>query len=299
MIETQGKNSTYQMIKRGISLCLAVLTVVAMLPFAALGVAAAGSGDFTYAINGDGTATVTGYTGSDTKVVIPEEIDGYKVSAIGGWAFESCTFLTNITIPDSVTSIGSGAFSDCTSLTSITIPKGVISLGYINVFDGCSSLATIYVAPGNTYYSSEDGVLYSFNKTELIRYPEGKIGNEFAIPDSVTSIEEFAFSGCTSIIRVMIPNSVTSIDRSAFFNCTSLTNITIPDSVTWIGNNAFFDTAYYNSSDNWANGVLYIGKHLIKCEESFSGLRNQRRDKNGCGVCFLPMHIAHKRDNSG
>ena len=86
------------------------------------------------------------------------------------------------------------------------------------------------------------------------------------IPDSVTSIEWGAFLGCSSLTSVTIPDSVTSIERGAFSGCSSLTSVTIPDSVTSIGDEAFSGTAYCNNDANWENGVLYIGKHLIRAK---------------------------------
>ncbi|MGN0172149.1 MAG: leucine-rich repeat protein [Acutalibacteraceae bacterium] len=91
------------------------------------------------------------------------------------------------------------------------------------------------------------------------------------IPGSVTSIGEYAFYGCSSLTSVTIPDSVTSIDSCAFSDCSSLTSVTIPDSVTGIDGNAFTGTAYYNNSDNWKNGVLFIENHLIKVDSTLSG----------------------------
>lgn len=82
------------------------------------------------------------------------------------------------------------------------------------------------------------------------------------IPDSATFLS--GFSGCTNLTSIIIPDSVTSIGGGAFMNCTGLTSIIIPDSVTSIGNLAFYNTEYFNNLDNWDNGILYIGKHLIK-----------------------------------
>ena len=83
----------------------------------------------------------------------------------------------------------------------------------------------------------------------------------------MTSIGNFAFSGCSSLKSINIPDSVTSIENYAFSGCSSLTSITISDSVTSISYMAFNGTAYYNNPDNWENGTLHIGKHLIKLSE--------------------------------
>ena len=172
------------------------------------------------------------YCTSLTDMIIPDS----NVTSIGDQAFFWCTALTNITIPDSVTSIGDSAFRYCISLTNITIPDSVTSIGY-NPFAGCTSLKKINVSENNENYSSTDGLLMNKDKTEIIYCPNGKVN--VTIPDSVTSIGNWAFELCTSLTSITIPDSVTSIGKSAFARCTSLTSITIPDSVTSIGDSAF------------------------------------------------------------
>ena len=143
-----------------------------------------------------------------------------------------------ITIPDSVTSISDYAFNDCTSLTSVTIPDSVTSIDDWT-FSSCTSLTSIEVSGNNKNYSSADGVLFNKDKSELITYPAGKTDSEYVIPNSVTSIGRYAFSGCKSLTSITIPDSVTSIGDYAFCSCENLTSITIPGSVTSIGNYAF------------------------------------------------------------
>ena len=182
-----------------------------------------------------------------TSVTIPD-----SVTSIGERAFSECTSLTSVTIPDSVTSIGEQAFSECTSLTSVTIPDSVTSIGN-GAFASCTSLTGIWVAEGNNDYSSDaSGVLFNKDKITLVQCP-GTF-REYTIPDSVTSIGEQAFMGCSSLTSVTIPDSVTSIHWGAFYDCTSLASVTIPDSVTSIGAWAFRDCTsltdvYYAGSE--------------------------------------------------
>jgi len=147
---------------------------------------------------------------------------GNKVTTIGNRAFERCSSLTSITIPNSVTKIGEAAFEYCESLTSITIGNKVTTIGYraftvcditsITIpnsvtsignyaFDICRSLTAINVDSGNSAYSSQDGILFNKDKTELIRYPPGKTG-EYTIPNSVTKIEGSAFLDCGNLTSV-------------------------------------------------------------------------------------------------
>ena len=193
-------------------------------------------GDFEYVING-GSVTITKYKGTAANVSIPVVIEGKPVTIIGEDAFRGCIYLASVAIPNSVAIIGDGAFAGCYSLTGITIPKSVTSIGEW-VFAYCTSLLAISVDTANTAYSSQDGVLYNKSKTTIVIYPAGKTG-AFAIPGGVTSIENNAFVGCTSLTGVTIPSSVTSIGETAFFECRSLTGITIPNTVTSLGHAAF------------------------------------------------------------
>ena len=189
-----------------------------------------------------------------TSITIPS-----NVTKIGGSAFSGCSGLTSITIPDSVTEIGESAFLNCKGLTSITIPNGVTSIeeyafsgckGLTSItipdsvteirscaFLGCRGLKEIEVDADNKNYSSEDGVLYNKDKTKILDCPKGK--SLITIPDSVTEIGDYAFSGCSGLTSITIPDSVTEIEAFAFSGCTGLTSITIPDSVTEIGGSAF------------------------------------------------------------
>ena len=168
---------------------------------------------------------------------------GNGVTSIGSYAFQNCSSLTSITIGDSVESIGDGAFQNC-PIENATIPT--IAILYIPK----SKLKTVVITSGESIGSSA-----FFACTSL---------TSITIGDSVESIGDGAFQNCSSLTSIKIPDSVTSIGNSAFYRCTNLWGIEIGDSVTSIGVMAFEDTAYYNDPSNKENGILYIGKYLIR-----------------------------------
>ena len=164
------------------------------------------------------------YNGSAAHITIPN-----NVKCIGDRAFVNNHVLTNVTIPNSVTRINSGAFLDCDSLPSITIPSSVEKIDY-NIFGGCSFLKEISVDSNNKYYSSKDGLLYNYDKTELIECPGG-IGGNLSIKSGVTSIDDSVFDDCKSLTSLTLPDGVISVEDE-FSGCISLTSLTIPRSVT-------------------------------------------------------------------
>jgi len=203
---------------------------------------------------------------------------GNSVTSIGGSAFRGCSGLTSVTIPNSVTTIGDYAFQGCSALTSISIGNSVTSIG-TQAFSGCSGLTILFWNSRNCSYN---GDIYTYNieqvtiGNEVEVLPSGFVEcskiTSVTIPNSVTTIGNTAFRGCSGLTRItvdsnntvydsrdncnaiiksssnelitgcnntIIPNSVTTIGNSAFYGCSGLTSVTIPNSVTEIGNGAF------------------------------------------------------------
>lgn len=171
------------------------------------------------------TATIEKYVGSEEAVVIPAEIDGVEVKAIGEDAFSSNEYIVEVIIPDGVETIGTEAFLNCPNLEEIFIPDGVESLGRLSFFM-CESLEEVNLGSGisaigeNTFYGCENLL-------------------SIALPDTITEIGAHAFAECTGLESIQIPSSVTSIEDEAFKNCLSMKQITLPSSVEDFGEEIF------------------------------------------------------------
>ena len=185
--------------------------------------------------NGENT-----YSGT---VVIPSSVEyseqNYTVTSIGNYAFYFCSGLTSVTIGNSVTSIGDFAFQNCSGLTSVTIGNSVTSIG-LSAFYGCSGLKRAEFASIESLCNISFGNVDAnpLNNAHHL-YIDGQEVTDLVIPNGVTSIGNYTFSGCSGLTSVTIPNNVTSIGSSAFQGCSGLTSVTIPNSVTSIGQNAF------------------------------------------------------------
>ncbi len=162
-----------------------------------------------------GIGTVKG-----TDIVIPDTYKGLPVVGINYFAFQDCTHITSVTIPESVTTINVRAFMGCTALESIKLPSGIKKIDY-NAFGDCTSLKNVELNEGLETIASE------------------------------------AFSGCTSLESVKLPSSVTVVDYYAFSNCTALEGVEIPHGIKSIGHNSFSGctSMKYNEYDN----AFYLG----------------------------------------
>ncbi len=244
-----------------------------------------------------------------TNITLPDQL-----TTIGNVAFGACTGLTNLVVPNSVSSIGIYAFFACNKLTNINIPNSIVALGSY-AFLNCTALSAFVVDATNPTYSAVDGVLFNKDQTIIKIFPLGKLGvykipntvtsigseafyqnitlSAIDIPSSVTSIEGYAFTGCSNLTEFTvgasnpnftavngvlfnkdlssllsypagksgaytIPSTTTSLGIGAFSSCAKLTGITIPVSISSIGDNAFYQCSGFTSI-NIPSTVTSIG----------------------------------------
>ena len=201
------------MIKKIISLILTMCIL-----FTSVTVLADTSGDLTYTVSG-GKITITDCNTTSQKVEIPTEINSVPVKYIGNNAFQGCTTITEVVLPDGIERINLSAFSGCTSLTSINIPATVVNIGS-GAFANCRSL------------------------------------EEITIPDSVVQIGPSLFTGCSMLNKVELSSNIKIIQSGTFSGCQSLTELFIPKSVTSISAAAFMNCGislvrYEGSEEDW------------------------------------------------
>ncbi len=230
-----------------------------------------------YEISEDGTyAKVTGYTGNSLRVIIADTYEDRPVTLISAEAFRQSE-LTSIIIPESVKAIGDRVFHGCASLRRINIPASIEEIGYL-AFIGCSSLTEIKVDENNAVYKDIDGTLYTKDGKTLIRYASGKEDYVFTVPFGVEIIGTAAFSDVHALMSIEFSDSVITIENNAFHGCSNLSAIVLGDSVTLIEKFAFSEcnsalyTTYENGIYVGANGnpfailIDVVDINLVSCD---------------------------------
>ena len=180
---------------------------------------------------------------AELDIVIPSTYNGLPVTEIGKKAFFEEFNIESIVIGDNVKNIGYQAFHNCSSLKSVTVGSGVTSIGQyafsIHSADLTKVSLDVYITDMAAWCNIElgDSSANPLNGGNL--YLNNELVTELIIPDTVTSINDYAFGNCSHLTSVEIPDSVISIGNSAFSGCDSLTSVEIPDSVISTGNSAF------------------------------------------------------------
>ena len=215
-----------------------------------------------FTLNADKTTySLTGVTDTDIDglVIIPSSYNGLKVTSISG-AFNGCSRLTGVIIPNSIISIDHSAFKNCSKLTNLNIPDGVISIGSM-AFCGCKGLKGII------------------------------------IPSSVTAIGEGAFEYCDGIKSVTIPEGVKTIEKSTFQNCYGLTEVIIPASVKSIKENAFQSCSslknvfYFGEKFAWTFVRVSSGNSDLKDANFYNYSEEKPSDNGGLNIWYYWHYV--------
>ena len=188
---------------------------------------------YEYSLKSDNeTITVTKYNGSSTSLVIPSEIDGYKVTGIGKSVFRNNIRLRKVVLPDSITLIEDFAFAKCSNLTSINLPKKLETIGY-SAFQNCDALTAVTIPKAlkectDASYVDQKGAFSNCDGLKTVLFEEGS-----------TEVACNLFYNCTGLEEIELPNTIETIEQYAFANCTNLKKAVLPDSVTGMGTYVF------------------------------------------------------------
>ena len=215
---------------------------------------------FTWKALEDGTAEITGYTGPETGIAVPAEVDGLPVSRIGAWAFEKsavtrieipegvtsvgrycfseCRDLAEIVLPESLTSLGDCAFILCTSLTALTLPEALTEVGQ-NPFCYCTALTELEGLEANPALLFTDNALYDRENRRLIGRLCAAEERIFEVWDECEVIGDYALTDNKHLASAVLPESVTVVGSYAFFHCTGLQTVEFPGTVEAIGDGCF------------------------------------------------------------
>ena len=190
------------------------------------------------------------------KVVIPDTVEEIQWHAFGNCkkitdvklpaslkrveygAFNDCTAMKIDKMPNNLTSVAYKAFGNCTNLKSADMPK---TLNYLDAFafDGCTNLTAINIDSENKTYQSQDGVVYTNNKTATYVCPNGK--TSVSLSGGVKAIGDCSFSGCKKLKALVIPSGVESVGAYAFDRCSSVKSVALPNTVESLGMFSFYD----------------------------------------------------------
>ncbi len=272
--------------------------------------------NFTYRKD-SGKAIITGYTGTDSTVVIPSSIDGFEVTEIAGGAFRSST-MESVTFPDTLTWIGDSAFAKCDSLTEVRLPA-TDKFKHMGTyaFENCANLKKIWV-PEDFKPSYMVAPFYQCAQLKEVEFEEGITEipsslmkscpgiESIVIPDTVTTIGSEAFSNCENLKSVTLPSNLTEIRYEAFKKCTSLQKVEFPEGLKTIGTSAFSscktltevrlprslkEAGSYSFEDCTGITSVWIPKGITKAYNTFEYCSNLKTVEFEEGIESIPERL--------
>lgn len=148
-----------------------------------------------------------------------------SVTLIGNYAFSGCSGMESLVLGSGLTLIGNGAFEYCSGLKTVSIPGKVTQIGE-QAFNACTGLEGFEVDPGNRNYKADDsGVLFDKAMQRLIQYPSSAENALYKIPDTVETVDDWAFYNSSGITYLYIPSSVIRVGYAAFYECDNITKV--------------------------------------------------------------------------
>ena len=227
-------------------------------------------GKYEYYISGGKVTLVEYKKKSDTgSFTVPDKIGGYPVTNIEDVCFSQCS-LSTVTIPNSVVRVGDIAFEKCSKLVTVNFGSGLKDFG-TNVFSETPKLMNINVSTANPYFKSVNGVLYSKDGTIIYSYPVAKTDTSFVVPNSVKSVEHYAFDGALNLRTLTVGTGMVAISDLAFIGAFNVETVNILGTVTYIGNNAFGNINKLQNI-NIPDTVTYIGKEAFQDDNALKSL---------------------------
>ncbi len=320
--------------KKLLAVVSCICLIFSLLSFNVVTVNAATEGNFTYVVS-NGEATITGYSGNDSNVLIPSTLNNYTVTSIKDRAFYQNFKIESITIPSSVKNIGSYAFNNCAYLKNVTINNGVISIGEY-AFGNCGRLETITIPPSlqklanGVFKNCDISKVYitdlaawcnieftgnisgygplSGGKGKL--YLNNSLITKLVIPEGVTRIRTDAFNGCDSITSVVLPKSLLSIGYNSFKNCSNIKDVWYVESESSKSNVSIDSSNSYIANATWHYDSCPVGaphSYDNDCDDTCNGC-SKKRTVSGhsydntcdttCNICNGIRTVSHTYDNS-
>lgn len=227
-----------------------------------------------YSVSG---STITKYNGTGGEVVIPQEINGVTITAIGASAFKGNTTITSVVIPNTITSIGDYAFSECTALSSVKLPSQLSSIG-IYAFNRCKSLETITIPGSLKIIGSNSKNSYVFNECSGLK--------SVIMEEGVTDTGTYTFCNCTNLETVQVPSTLTTVGTWAMGYCKKLKEFNLPEGVKSLGDASFYYCNVINNI-NMPDTVTYMGSH---CFRGCWALNNIRLSESLTAITYRAFH---------
>lgn len=238
---------------------------------------------FQYKLKADGTAEISCSDKTIEYAEIPEEIDGHSITSLADGCFANCESLKEVKFSDSVQEIGENAFYGCIALREINIPENVTTIGAY-AFDATEELNKFSVDEKNRAYTAIDGVLYTKDVSNLIKYPESKPETSYTLPDTCRKIEDWAFIGsqfleeiqlnqvkeigedafcwCVALKEITIPEGVEVLDGAVFSYCKELEKVVLPSTIKALGNRCFYSCTNLKEI-NLPEGLQKLGEYTF------------------------------------